>query len=428
MKEIKEKYGAVIVGAGVAGLFCALNLPEKTDILILSKGDFEESDSFLAQGGICMLRGEDDFKSYFDDTMRAGHYENDERAVELMIRSSPEIISDLISCGVEFARDQGGALRFTREGGHSRPRILFHDDITGREITSKLLKKARERKNISFAAHTEMLDLIVQSGVCCGVAVRAEGNLFPIYADNVLLAAGGVGGLYENSTNFPILTGDAVAVALKKGIKTRHLNYIQIHPTTFFSERAGRRFLISESVRGEGAVILDKYGERFVNELLPRDAVTSAVYAKMKEQGLKHVWLDIRPVGEKTICEHFPTIRARCLEEGYDILKEPIPIVPAQHYFMGGIEVDENGATSMPRAFAAGETACNGVHGKNRLASNSLLESLIWAKRAAKAMEKNGTQTVIPRSDLAAYRDYDALKQEYKRLIISAMEKEEYCD
>lgn len=428
MDRIEEKYGAVIVGAGVAGLFCALCLPAETEILVLSKGDPEESDSFLAQGGICMLRGEEDYKHYFDDTMRAGHYENDERAVELMIRSSPQIIADLVSFGVAFARDERGELRFTREGGHSRPRILFHDDITGKEITSKLLKSARERRNIHIVDHTEMLDILVASGECCGVVARAENRIFPVYADNVLLAAGGVGGLYENSTNYPILTGDAVAVALRHGIRTKHLNYVQIHPTTFFSRASGRRFLISESVRGEGAVILDKNGERFVNELLPRDAVTSAIYAKMKEQATDCVWLDIRPVGEKTILDHFPTIRAHCLEEGYDILKEPIPIVPAQHYFMGGIEVNENGATSMPRVFAAGETACNGVHGKNRLASNSLLESLIWAKRAAAAMAKSGKQTEKPRTDLSVYENYNALKEEYKKLILSAMEKEEYCD
>lgn len=426
--NIEKKYGAVIAGAGVAGLFCALNLPAATKALVLSKGALDESDSYLAQGGICMLRGEEDFDAYFKDTMRAGHFENDERAVEQMIRSSPEIIDDLIGFGVEFARDETGALRFTREGGHSRPRILFHDDVTGREITSKLLREARSRKNISFSEYTEMLDIVEENGVCRGVVVRKDSKIFPVYADNVLLAAGGVGGLYENSTNFSLLTGDAVAIALKHRIRTQHLNYVQIHPTTFYSEKAGRRFLISESVRGEGAFILDGKGERFVNELLPRDIVTAAIYAKMKEQNLKHVWLDVRPLGEKMIAEHFPTIRARCLEEGYDLLRQPIPIVPAQHYFMGGIAVNGKGETSMPRVFAAGETACNGVHGKNRLASNSLLESLIWAKRAAETMALNGVSDSMPAVDLSRYENYAALKEENRRAVLGAMQEEEQYD
>ncbi len=426
--NIEKKYGAVIVGAGVAGLFCALNLPAATKALVLSKGALDESDSYLAQGGICMLRGEEDFDAYFKDTMRAGHFENDERAVEQMIRSSPEIIDDLIGFGVEFARDETGALRFTREGGHSRPRILFHDDVTGREITSKLLREARSRKNISFSEYTEMFDIVEEKGVCRGVVVRKDSKIFPVYADNVLLAAGGVGGLYENSTNFSLLTGDAVAIALKHRIRTQHLNYVQIHPTTFYSEKAGRRFLISESVRGEGALILDGKGERFVNELLPRDIVTAAIHAKMKEQDLKHVWLDVRPLGEKMIAEHFPTIRARCLEEGYDLLRQPIPIVPAQHYFMGGIAVNGKGETSMPRVFAAGETACNGVHGKNRLASNSLLESLIWAKRAAETMALNGVSDSMPAVDLSRYENYAALKEENRRAVLGAMQEEEQYD
>lgn len=273
-----------------------------------------------------------------------------------------------------------------------------------------------------------MLDVVEEKGVCRGVVVRKDSKIFPVYADNVLLAAGGVGGLYENSTNFSLLTGDAVAIALKHRIRTQHLNYVQIHPTTFYSEKAGRRFLISESVRGEGAFILDGKGERFVNELLPRDIVTAAIYAKMKEQNLKHVWLDVRPLGEKMIAEHFPTIRARCLEEGYDLMRQPIPIVPAQHYFMGGIAVNGKGETSMPRVFAAGETACNGVHGKNRLASNSLLESLIWAKRAAETMALNGVSDSMPAVDLSRYENYAALKEENRRAVLGAMQEEEQYD
>ena len=432
----KNYYDVLIVGCGVAGLCCALNLSENMRVLVLTKSAaFDESDSFLAQGGICMLRGEEDFNAYFEDTLRAGHYENDETAVRLMIESSPAMIEELVQDGVEFARDEKGNFRFTREGGHSKPRILFHDDVTGKEITSKLLALALTKGNIKFRENAELVDLICRkgrAGECFGGIVRdtVSGELEDIYADFTLLATGGVGGLYEHSTNFRHLTGDALAIALENGVEVEHLNYVQIHPTTFYSKKEGRRFLISESVRGEGAVLLGKDGKRFCNELLPRDIVTGEIRAQMKRDGTDHVMLDMRPVGEKTLKEHFPTIYAHCLEEGYDALKEPIPVVPAQHYFMGGIKVDTEGRTSMRRLFAAGETACNGVHGKNRLASNSLLESLIWAKRAAGEMKRRQGEHIAqkPVPDHTKYRDYRALKEQYARIIREETEREEYCD
>lgn len=435
MPEDKIKTDVLIAGTGVAGLCCALNLPADMRVLMLSKAKADESDSFLAQGGICMLRGEEDFAAYFEDTMRAGHYENDPDAVRLMLASSQDMISELVENGVQFARDGEGNFRFTREGGHSRPRILFHDDVTGREITSKLLARVRERKNVRILEQAELVDLICtlgRGGVCGGGVVRsvADGRLTDVYAKFTLLATGGVGGLFENSTNYRHLTGDALAIAMKNGVEVEHLNYVQIHPTTFYSEKHGRRFLISESVRGEGAVLLDKNGERFCNELLPRDIVTGEIRAQMKKDGTKHVWLDMRPVGEATVCEHFPTIRARCLKEGYDVLEEPIPVVPAQHYFMGGIKVDLDGNTSMDRLYAAGETACNGVHGKNRLASNSLLESLIWAKRAAAEMARRRGEydAEVTAPDHGAYENYRALKQEYAKMIREEAEREECFD
>ena len=424
----------LIAGTGVAGLCCALNLPRSWRVVMLTKSEADKSDSFLAQGGICMLRGQDDFAGYFEDTMRAGHYENDEAAVRQMILRSPAMIDELIGCGVLFARDKEGGFRFTREGGHSRPRILFHDDVTGKEITSKLLAKVRQLSNVEIREHTELLDIIVSEGACRGGVVRGEdGSLCAVYAGYTLFATGGVGGLFEHSTNYRHLTGD--------------LDYVQIHPTTFYSEKHGRRFLISESVRGEGAVLLDKHGNRFCNELLPRDIVTGEIRAQMKKDGTKFVWLDMRPVGAQTLREHFPTICARLWEEGYDVLKQPIPVVPAQHYFMGGVKVDLNSRTSMPRLYAAGETACNGVHGKNRLASNSLLESLIWAELAAKDMAALGRQPVREGAQIdvaaggaqidvaaggaqidAAYADYAALKQNYADIIRQEAEREATID
>ena len=381
MKE--RKVDVVIVGTGVSGLFHALNLPEDKRILMLTKADLESSDSFLAQGGICVMRDETDYDSYFEDTMKAGHYENRKESVDIMIRSSREIIDDLVSYGVDFEK-KNGEFCYTREGAHSKPRILFHEDITGKEITSKLLAQVKKRANVEILEYTTMTDIIEEAGKCCGIyAADQDGDQLKIEADYTIFASGGIGGLYEHSTNFPHLTGDALEVAKKHDIRLEHLDYVQIHPTTLYSEKPGRRFLISESVRGEGAVLYNKDKERFVNELLPRDVVTKAIREQMAKDGTKYVWLSMEHISSETILKHFPNIYEHCLEEGYDVTKECIPVVPAQHYFMGGIWVDRNSHTSMAHLFAVGETSCNGVHGANRLASNSLLESLVFAKRAA---------------------------------------------
>ena len=384
MKE--RKVDVVIVGTGVSGLFHALNLPEDKRILMLTKADLESSDSFLAQGGICVMRDETDYDSYFEDTMKAGHYENRKESVDIMIRSSREIIDDLVSYGVDFEK-KNGEFCYTREGAHSKPRILFHEDITGKEITSKLLAQVKKRANVEILEYTTMTDIIEEAGKCCGIyAEEQDGDQLKIEADYTIFASGGIGGLYEHSTNFPHLTGDALEVAKKHDIRLEHLDYVQIHPTTLYSEKPGRRFLISESVRGEGAVLYNKDKERFVNELLPRDVVTKAIREQMAKDGTKYVWLSMEHIPNETILKHFPNIYEHCLEEGYDVTKECIPVVPAQHYFMGGIWVDSDSKTSMDQLYAVGETSCNGVHGANRLASNSLLESLVFAKRAAKAI------------------------------------------
>lgn len=374
----------VIVGTGVGGLFSALNLPADRKIIMITKSDLESSDSFLAQGGICVLRDDNDYDSWFEDTMRAGHYENRKESVDIMIRSSRDVIHDLVGYGVEFQK-KDGEYAFTREGAHSRPRILFHEDITGEEITSKLLAQVKKLDNVDIYEYTTMTDILEKEGKCAGIlAEDRSGEHITIHADYTIFASGGIGGLYQHSTNFPHLTGDAIEISKKHGIRLEHLDYVQIHPTTLYSTKPGRRFLISESVRGEGAILLNKDKERFVNELLPRDVVTKAIQEQMKKDGTDHVWLSMEKIDRETIMEHFPNIYQHCLEEGYDVTKECIPVVPAQHYFMGGIWVDSDSRTSMENLFAVGETSCNGVHGANRLASNSLLESLVFAKRAAK--------------------------------------------
>ena len=419
------KADIVIVGSGVAGLYCALNLPREKSIIIVTKNKARRSDSYLAQGGICVLRDEDDYDSFYEDTMKAGHYENNPDSVHIMIHSSQEVISDLVSFGVRFEKN-GEEFIYTREGAHSHQRILFHEDETGKEITSHLLETARARENITIIENYTMVDLICDGNECHGIIGHDENGVYSaIQADYTVLATGGIGGIFEHSTNYKHLTGDAIALALKYGIKLQHIDYIQIHPTTLYTEKEGsREFLISESVRGEGAILLNSKGERFVNELLPRDVVANAIFAEMKKEGSKHVWLSMAPIPTEEIRTHFPNIYQRCLDEGYDVTKEPIPVVPSQHYFMGGIDVDRYSKTSMDRLYAAGETACNGVHGRNRLASNSLLESLVFAKRAAKhimdgytAVAKDSEVTV----DETKYQNY---KEEYKAAVLAAIEKE----
>ncbi len=420
------KTDVIIVGSGCSGLYCALHLPRNKKIMIITKSPAERSDSYLAQGGICVLRDEEDFESFFEDTLKAGHYENDRKSVEIMIRSSQDVIKDLTDYGVEFSKTEDGELNYTREGAHSRNRILFHRDITGKEITGRLLDRVKERENITVLENTTMVDIVQKNNECFGVvAEMSDGRLETIGAEYTVLACGGIGGLFRHSTNFGHLTGDAIAIAIKHGVETKNLDYIQIHPTTLYSDaKKERRFLISESVRGEGAKLYDKNMNRFVDELLPRDRLTAAIEEQMEKDGTDFVWEDLSVIPETELDEHFPNIRQHCLDNNYDIKTECIPVVPAQHYFMGGIKVDHSSKTSMERLYAIGETACNGVHGKNRLASNSLLESLVFAKRAALEMTENPKEAKdLPQVDFSEYNDRAALKEKYKKLIFDEIDK-----
>ena len=382
--EKELQYDTVIAGCGVGGLFTALHLPKDQKILMLSKEDLESCDSMLAQGGICVERDENDYDSFFEDTMRAGHYENRKESVDIMIRSSRSVINQLIDYGVDFDRNPDGSLAYTREGAHAKPRICFHDDLTGKEITSTLQEVVKKLDNVDIMEYTTMTDILEEDGKCVGILATAQnGDQLTIHCKDTVMATGGIGGNYEHSTNFPCLTGDALEISKKHGVELEHLDYVQIHPTSLYTGRPGRAFLISESTRGEGAILINAKGERFVDELLPRDVVSKAIFAEMEKEGSKFVRLSFEKIPEAEIRGHFKNIYATCLKEGYDITKEPIPVVPAQHYFMGGVHVDSNSQTTMPHLYAVGETSCNGVHGKNRLASNSLLESLVFAERAA---------------------------------------------
>ena len=429
MRNRDTKYDVVNVGSGVAGLFCALSLPQDKKILCISKDALEGCDSFLAQGGICMLRDEDDYDAYFEDTMRAGHYENRKESVEIMIKSSQDVIGDLVDFGVEFEKKDGEFV-FTKEGAHSNNRILFHADVTGKEITSKLLARAKERENITLMAHTTMVDWVCQDNVCYGIVVAdMDGKTTAIQADVTVLACGGLGGVYQHSTNYKHISGDALALAMYHNVKLENCDYVQIHPTTLYTKQGGRSFLISESVRGEGAVLRDKDGNRFTDELQPRDVVSKAIFDKMKAQGTEHVWLDFSPIPKEEILNHFPNIYQRCKEAGYDPLTDYVPVVPAQHYFMGGIYVDKDSKTTMEQLYAVGETSCNGVHGRNRLASNSLLESLVFAKRAAHDIANTDSFKKPADFDnlvnMDGYEDLPSIMEYYHAMVMGEIKKEE---
>lgn len=374
----------VIAGCGTSGLYTALSLPRSLSVVMLSKGPLRECNSMLAQGGICVLRDEGDYEAFFEDTMRAGHGENRPDSVDVMIRESRSIIEALLALGVRFAKTPAGDLDYALEAGHSRPRICYCEDATGREITTKLLDEAAGRPNIRIIEHASMVDILENGRRCEGLLMEdSSGRVSAVRARFTVLATGGIGGLYTRSTNYPIMTGDGCRIAAAHGIALESMDCVQIHPTSLYTEKAGRAFLISEAARGYGAVLLDGKGRRFTDELKPRDVVTASIERQMKKEGSLHVWLSFEGLDPDCVKARFPGIYKHCLEEGYDITREPIPVVPAQHYFMGGVRVDTHSKTSMEDLYAVGETSCNGVHGKNRLASNSLLESLVFAKRAA---------------------------------------------
>ena len=280
-----------------------------------------------------------------------------------------------------------------------------------------------------------MLDLIEKENQCLGIAAKREdGTVLGISAGETIFASGGIGGLYTHSTNYPHLTGDALAIALRHGVELEHIDYIQIHPTTLYSQKPGRRFLISESVRGEGAKLYNAKGQRFANEVLPRDLLTEAIRKQMREDQKPYVWLDMTCLGEQVILGHFPHIYQHCLEEGYDVTRQWIPVVPAQHYFMGGIHVDSDSRTTMEHLYAVGETSCNGVHGANRLASNSLLESLVFARRAAEKIGCGAWETdpdketdfmeIYRKTEAEIHRQEKNLAQIYKQEVLEEIERE----
>jgi len=377
----------LVIGSGIAGLNFALKTAQYGRVTIVTKKEIMESNTNLAQGGIAAVTRKDDtFQMHIKDTLRTGCGLSNKRAVEILVENGPKEIQSLISFGVKFDKEKD-ELHLTREAGHSRNRILHSGDTTGREIEQALTKSVRENKNIEVLENCFAADVIVKDGKCYGASVLDVKNkeIINIFSRGTIVASGGVGYVYQNTTNPEIATGDGIAMAFRAGAKVEDMEFVQFHPTTL-NKSGAPHFLISETFRGEGAVLVNERGERFMEkydamgELAPRDVVSRAIFDELKKGS---VYLDMRHKNKSFILERFPMIHQECLKYSIDITKDLIPVSPAAHYICGGIKTNEYGETSIRNLLAFGECACTEVHGANRLASNSLLESVVFSSLGA---------------------------------------------
>lgn len=386
----------MIAGAGLAGLYCALSLPKELSVLVLSKSGVTGGNSALAQGGVAAVIDPlgDDFSHHIEDTMRAGRYENDNLRVKTLVEEGPEDIAKLLSYGVEFDRGEDGEIALALEGGHSRRRIAHHKDSTGLEIVTRLAEQVSKAENITLLENHALLRMKHDNGSFY-THVRGNNNTDSYYTTKLLvLATGGIGRIWKYSTNADVCTGDGIRFAYEAGARVRRLSCVQFHPTAFVTSNVNaptdRCFLISEAVRGEGAYLLNCRKERFMQkyeperqELAPRDVVSECIMREQKETNSRNFYIDISHKDADFVKARFPLIYERLMKYGFDMTKEPVPVYPCQHYLMGGIDANEYGETTVPNLYAAGECAHTGVHGANRLASNSLLEALVFSRRIA---------------------------------------------
>lgn len=430
------EYDVIIIGAGIAGLYTALHIDERYRCCILTKEDVEVSNSWLAQGGIAAAISLDDRPKYhFEDTITAGAGLCDEEAVKVLVSEGPRDIRALVEMQVPFDLDDEGDLDITREGGHRRRRIVHAGgDATGRETVKALAHLVSLRPNVTFMPHNFCMDILTdENNSVTGCAVLdSTGALFVIDSPNIVLATGGIGQVYKVSTNPVIATGDGLAAAVRAGAKLKGMEFIQFHPTGLWTDtKENRAFLISESLRGEGGLLKNLDGERFMvgqhelAELAPRDIVARGITKEMEKRGEDHVFVDITFKSPEYLEHRFPTIYNECEHRGIDIAKEWIPVCPVQHYLIGGIQTDLEARTSVDGLFACGEAASTGVHGANRLASNSMLECLVFGRRAADRINSRlaGTdeiiKSVLPKLDTRPVfeRDFGALRLEIQNLM-----------
>jgi len=382
----KEYHDVIIIGSGIAGVYSALEISKSYDVVILTKERIEISNSVLAQGGIAVsLDKEDSPELHFKDTIYAGAGLCDEESVWVLVNEAASNIDCLCNYGVNFDKKNQKELSLTREGAHSKNRIIHAGDTTGKEVCDKLISSVRTRENVLIKERTFAIDLLTENNACKGILAYDENSAkLKLYMSNIIICAtGGFGQLYANTTNPEVATGDGVCLAYRAGAALMDLEFIQFHPTVLYHQQ-NKTFLISEAVRGEGAILRNNLGKRFMpeyhelNELAPRDVVSRAIFEEMRKTNSTHVFLDITFKGKKYLQNRFPNIYKTCLSYGIDMSKDYIPVSPAEHYCMGGIRTDVFGRTNISGLYACGEAACNGIHGANRLASNSLLEGLVF--------------------------------------------------
>lgn len=391
---MSRNYDVIIAGCGVAGLYAAINLPPQLKILILCKRELSLCNSSLAQGGIAGVYNSptDNIQYHQNDTLIAGGFKNNVDAVYTLVSEAAQDIDKIIELGVDFDRNDDGSYHRTLEGGHSHHRIFHHADATGKEITETLLRKVQTLENVEILENTIMCEVKRTSTGYSAFLKMVDDTYESCNCHFMILATGGIGRVYEFTTNSAIATGDGITFAYEMGAKIKNLSYVQFHPTAFNNRATRECFLISEAVRGEGAYLLNCHRERFMHnydkrlELAPRDVVSHAIVLEARKQNSTEFFLDISYKDSDFLKNRFPMIYANLLEQGYDLTKEPVPIYPCQHYLMGGIDVDRNSETTLPNLYACGECSHTGVHGSNRLASNSLLEALVFSRHAANSI------------------------------------------
>jgi len=416
----------LIIGSGVAGLRAAIELAPYGNVLVVTKDKSTESNTEYAQGGIAaVMSDEDEVGIHFEDTLKAGDGLCKESAVKTLVEEGPERIAELISWGAEFDKE-GTKLDLTLEAAHSRRRVLHaQGDSTGKELTRVLLNKARSFPSVRRYPFAITADLIIQNNECNGAYVLRDREMTALYAQTTILATGGGGQLYSRTTNPQVATGDGMAIAFRAGAELEDMEFIQFHPTSLYSPTAPQ-FLLSEAMRGEGALLLNSNAQRFMQsyhslaELAPRDIVSRAIISEMIKTNSNYAYLDLRHLRKDFVRGRFPRIHATCLQYGIDITQDLIPVSPAAHYIMGGVKTDADGRTSVKGLFAAGEVACTGVHGANRLASNSLLEGLVFGARtgnAARFSPINPSAQAVTAFNPASIRDHDEIRHALRKLM-----------
>lgn len=398
--KIVSGFDVVIVGGGIAGLFTALELPDYLNIAILTKEKVEQSNSNLAQGGIAVSLGEDDSPAlHFSDTLYAGAGLCNPESVWELVNSGAESINKLCSYGVNFDKDKKEILSLTREAAHTKDRIIHSGDATGKEICRVLTMKAIQKANIKIYEQNIAVDVEIENGHCTGILAINDisGEMIIYQSKHIICCTGGCGQVFKYTSNPDVATGDGVALAYRAGAEIMDMEFVQFHPTVLTCKQ-DNRFLISEAVRGEGAFLRNHLGERFMHkyhelqELAPRDVVARAIFSEMQLSGEDNVWLDITHKDKEWLTNRFPNIYETLLGYGIDMSKDMIPVAPAAHYSMGGIKVDVNGCTNIPGLYACGEASCTGVHGANRLASNSLLEGLVFGMKIAQRLSNDAAR------------------------------------